>query len=112
MHILSCQGVFFMVMDREVFFPIPPATYRTQASQLWRIRCRLHRLKPAAAREQHTPPVLPLMTNKEKVFNAVASISVVICLYHATLMVTFYWYPCLMRFPYSTPAHRVCTLTL
>jgi hypothetical protein len=72
-----------MVIGREDFFPIPSATYRTQASQLWRIKCRLHRLKPAAAREQHTPPVPPLLTTKEKVFNAVASISVAIHLYHA-----------------------------
>jgi len=79
-----------MVMDREGFFPIPPATYRTQTSQLWRIRCRLHRLKPAAANEQHTPLVPQLLTTKEKVFNAAASISVAIHLYHAPLMVTFY----------------------
>jgi len=76
----------------------------------WRIRCRLHRLKPAAAREQHTPPVPQLLTTKENVFNAVASISVTIHLYHAPLMVTFYWYPCSMHFPYSTPAQRVSTL--
>lgn len=99
-----------MVMGREGFFSIPPATYRTQASQLWRIRCRLHRLKPAAAREQHTPPVSPLLTTKEKVFNALASISVAIHLHHAPLMFTCYWYPCLTHFPYSTPAQRVCTL--
>jgi hypothetical protein len=96
-----------MVMGREGFFPIPPATYRTQGSQLWRIRYTLHRLKSAAAREQHTPPVPPLLTTKEKVFNAVASISIAIHLYHGPLMVTFYWYPCLMHFPYSTPAQSV-----
>jgi hypothetical protein len=99
-----------MVLGRKGFFPIPPATYRTQASQLWRIKCRLHRLKPAAAREQLTPPVPQLLTTKEKVFNAVASISVAIHLYHVPLMVTFYWYPCSMHFPYSTHAQRVFTL--
>jgi len=67
-----------MFMGRGGFFPIPLATYRTQASQLWKIRCRLHRLKPAAAREQHTPPVPPRLTTKEKLFNAVASTSVAI----------------------------------
>jgi hypothetical protein len=76
-------------MGREGFFPIPTATYRTQATDLWRIRCRLHRLKPAASKEQHTPPVPPVLTTKEKVFSAVASISVAIHLYHAPLMVPF-----------------------
>jgi hypothetical protein len=80
------SGGIFHGMGREGFFTIPPFTYRTQVSHIWRIRYRLHRLKPPAAREQHTPPAPPLLTTREKV---IASISVVIHLYHAPLMVTF-----------------------